>query len=126
MLRGNRAQDLDQTEHFWTVVHAEDELARNGAAEILGTVLEIAGRIDNPARLLAQHFPGAGKLHALRAAVEEPYTHLVLERLDLRADSGLAGEKLLRGTRQVLLFSDGEKGAELVEFHGGKRSDLPR
>ena len=61
--------------------------------------------------LRQQPLTGRGQHHAAGSALEQDQVKLVLQRLDLRADSRLADVQRLRGTGQVTGLGDGDKAA---------------
>jgi hypothetical protein len=49
--------------------------------------------------------------------MEQLHAQLMLQPLDLLADSGLDDVKLLRGATEVPQLSDGEKASDLAKLH---------
>jgi len=60
---------------------------------------------------------GSGQRHSVCGALEQREIELLFERLELRAERGLAQVQLFRGPGELACFSDGDKTAQLVKLH---------
>ena len=67
------------------------------------------GLVEGGARLHEKEAPGLGKADASGIALEQKDAEVLLQRLDPRADVGLAGAERLSGAVEAEMFGDGKR-----------------
>jgi hypothetical protein len=72
---------------------------------------------ENGAGLREKSAAGVAQPHAAFAAVKKAHAHLVFELADLSAESGLRDVEFLRRARETEVVRDGNKIAQVTEFH---------
>ena len=70
--------------------------------------------------LVEEYAPGPGQLHAPVVAYEEPHTQLLFQLMDLAAEGWLRNVQPLSSLTEVEGVSDGDKVADMTEFHSGR------
>ena len=75
------------------------------------------GATVDASRLFREHLARQRELGAARGPLEQLHAELVLERLDLLAQRRLADAERFGGLREIRCGRDGQKVAEMPEFH---------
>ena len=109
--RGRLGQEIGETDELGIGERADADMAGDRAFHRAGLAVQRGGVGEDLGRLREQPLAGRRERHPGRAAFEQLHAELVLERLDLGAQRGLAQVQPLGGPGEMAGFGDGDKAA---------------
>ena len=99
---------------------ADAQLAGQAALDVVGFVEQFAVDVEGAFGLGENALAAAGQAHAARRAVKQGEAEIILHRLDMGTDCGLAQEEPFGCARNAALARHRGEGFQVMDFHEGR------